>query len=157
VNKLRPTVSALVKISPRNETLPVKSVTTVITIATSTRSTSSTSTATISSTVASTSKVVTTERYNSTSKVSTSSRKHALKLSSETHRSVGTEARSASTFWSTPGINGAVAALSLGIMITAILLVYAGCRFRRIRKISLRRYRPVGNNDADYLVNGMYL
>jgi len=60
--------------------------------------------------------------------------------------------------WSTAGIQGAVVALTLGIIITALTLAYIGCHYRHQRKISRRhRHLSAGSNDADYLVNGMYL
>lgn len=66
-------------------------------------------------------------------------------------------ARSA-MLWSTAGVKGAIVALTLGIIVTVLTLVYIGCHYRRQRKISRRhRHLPVGSNDADYLVNGMYL
>ena len=51
---------------------------------------------------------------------------------------------------------GAVIALSLGLCITAMLLVFVGCRLRNVKK-RLRRGRPLNSNEADYLINGMYL
>lgn len=56
----------------------------------------------------------------------------------------------------TPVNKGAVIALALGISITVILLIFAGCRFRRIHKRA-RKGRSLNSNDADYLINGMYL
>lgn len=153
-------MSALVKISARNETLQVKSSSVATTI--TPMSFTTTSAVTVSSTVAPTSTNSQTMIHSSpTSKsVMSGSHKHALKSPTDGHRSAGPEtaaSRSDDPFWSTPGVHGAVVALSLGVVITATLLVYAGCRFRRIRKLASRRRRPAGNNDADYLVNGMYL
>lgn len=51
---------------------------------------------------------------------------------------------------------GAVVALSLGLVITFLLLVMVGCRLRNVRK-RLRHGRPLNSNEADYLINGMYL
>ena len=51
---------------------------------------------------------------------------------------------------------GAVIALALGLSITALLLVFVGCRLRSVKR-RLRRGRPLNSNEADYLVNGMYL
>jgi hypothetical protein len=55
-----------------------------------------------------------------------------------------------------PIAKGAVIALTLGIAIVTLLLVFVGCHLRRIRKTSWkgRLRRPV---DEDYLINGMYL
>ena len=54
------------------------------------------------------------------------------------------------------GNKGAVVALSLGLAITFLLLFFVGCRLRNVRK-RLRRGRPMNSNEADYLINGMYL
>lgn len=51
---------------------------------------------------------------------------------------------------------GAIVALSLGLIITFMLLVFVGCRLRNIRK-RLKHGRPMNSNEADYLINGMYL
>ena len=51
---------------------------------------------------------------------------------------------------------GAVIALSLGLVISALLLFFVGCRLRTVKK-RLRRGRPLNSNEADYLINGMYL
>ena len=51
---------------------------------------------------------------------------------------------------------GAVVALALGLAITAILLVFVGCRLRNMKR-KLRKGRPMNSNEADYLINGMYL
>ncbi|CAH1792595.1 unnamed protein product, partial [Owenia fusiformis] len=51
---------------------------------------------------------------------------------------------------------GAVIALSLGLCITVLLLFYVGCRLRRVQS-RLRRGKPMNSNEADYLINGMYL
>lgn len=51
---------------------------------------------------------------------------------------------------------GAVIALSLGLVISALLLFFVGCRLRNVKK-RLRRGRPLNSNEADYLINGMYL
>ena len=55
-----------------------------------------------------------------------------------------------------PSNKGAIVALALGLAITAILLVFVGCRLRNVKR-RLRRGRPLNSNEADYLVNGMYL
>ena len=61
-----------------------------------------------------------------------------------------------STFLTYTGdLQGAIVALSLGLSITAILLIFVGCRLRNVKR-RLRRSR-MNSNDADYLINGMYL
>ncbi len=50
----------------------------------------------------------------------------------------------------------AVIVLALGLGITAILLLFVGCRLRNVKR-RLRRGRPLNSNEADYLINGMYL
>lgn len=51
---------------------------------------------------------------------------------------------------------GAVIALGLGLSVTALLLLFVGCRLRTV-KTRLRRGRPLTTGEADYLINGMYL
>ncbi|CAG5121417.1 unnamed protein product [Candidula unifasciata] len=51
---------------------------------------------------------------------------------------------------------GPIIALSLGLAFTVILLVLVGCRLRNVRH-RLRKGRPLHQNEADYLINGMYL
>ena len=51
---------------------------------------------------------------------------------------------------------GAVVALGLGLAVTAVLLLFVGCRLRNMKR-KLRRGRPMNSNEADYLINGMYL
>jgi len=58
--------------------------------------------------------------------------------------------------WSIAAHRGAVIALTLGIILTAGLLVFVLCRMKNVRRRS-RKGRAMGNNDADYLINGMYL
>ena len=55
-----------------------------------------------------------------------------------------------------PSDQGAIVALALGLAITAIMLVWVGCRLRTVKK-RLRRGRALNSNEADYLINGMYL
>ena len=50
----------------------------------------------------------------------------------------------------------AVIVLALGLGITAILLIFVGCRLRNVKR-RLRKGRPMNSNEADYLINGMYL
>ena len=50
----------------------------------------------------------------------------------------------------------AVLVLALGLSITALLLIFAGCRLRTVKR-RLRKGRPLNSNEADYLINGMYL
>ena len=52
--------------------------------------------------------------------------------------------------------NSAVIALVLGICITVALILTVGCRMRYIKRRICRRGRNLAN-DANYLVNGMYL
>jgi len=60
--------------------------------------------------------------------------------------------------WSTAGVKGAIVVLVLGIAVTMLTLAYIGCHYRHQRKLSRRRrHLSAGSNDADYLVNGMYL
>lgn len=51
---------------------------------------------------------------------------------------------------------GAVIALALGLCVTALLLIFVGCRLRNVKR-RLRKGRPMNSNEADYLINGMYL
>jgi len=67
------------------------------------------------------------------------------------------EARSR-LLWSTAGVKGAIVALTLGIIVTVLTLAYIACLYRHQRKLARRhRHLSAGSNDADYLVNGMYL
>ena len=50
----------------------------------------------------------------------------------------------------------AVIVLAMGLGITAILLMFVGCRLRNVKR-RLRKGRPMNSNEADYLINGMYL
>ena len=50
----------------------------------------------------------------------------------------------------------AVVVLAMGLGITAILLMFVGCRLRNVKR-RLRKGRPMNSNEADYLINGMYL
>lgn len=52
--------------------------------------------------------------------------------------------------------NSAVIALTLGLCITALLVVLVGCRMKSIKRRIARRGRTLAH-DSDYLVNGMYL
>ena len=47
-------------------------------------------------------------------------------------------------------------ALALGLAITLILLIFVGCRLRTVKR-RLRKGRALHSNEADYLINGMYL
>lgn len=53
-------------------------------------------------------------------------------------------------------MQGPIIALSLGLAFTFILLVFVACRLRNVRR-RLRKGRPLHSNEADYLINGMYL
>jgi len=55
------------------------------------------------------------------------------------------------------GRGAAIIALSFGITLTAVLLVFAACRFCRGRRGSWKGRRFHVDGDADYLVDGMYL
>jgi len=82
-------------------------------------------------------------------KQSHNTRKHVLVTSEEAHSKM---------LWSTSGVRGAVVALTLGIIITLLTLVYIACHYRHQQRITRRhRHLSAGSNDADYLVNGMYL
>ena len=50
----------------------------------------------------------------------------------------------------------AIVILSLGLITTAIALMVVGCRLRTMRR-RLRKGRAINSNEADYLINGMYL
>ncbi|KAH9422111.1 AP-2 complex subunit sigma [Dermatophagoides pteronyssinus] len=52
--------------------------------------------------------------------------------------------------------NSAVIALTLGLLITCILIVIVGCRMKTFKKRIARRGRSLAH-DSDYLINGMYL
>lgn len=49
-----------------------------------------------------------------------------------------------------------IIALSVGLAFTLILLVFVTCRLCTVRR-RLRKGRPLHSNEADYLINGMYL
>ena len=53
-------------------------------------------------------------------------------------------------------MEGPIIALSLGLAFTVIILVFVACRLRNVRR-RLRKGRPLHSNEADYLINGMYL
>jgi len=54
------------------------------------------------------------------------------------------------------GFQGPIVALSLGLAITLLLLILVGCRLRTVKR-RLRKGRALHSNEADYLINGMYL
>ncbi|XP_052766347.1 low-density lipoprotein receptor-related protein 11-like [Mya arenaria] len=56
----------------------------------------------------------------------------------------------------TDGSQGPIVALSLGLAITLMLLIFVGCRLRTVKR-RLRKGRALHTNEADYLINGMYL
>lgn len=65
--------------------------------------------------------------------------------------------------WPTPGLfffffKGAILPLTLGLIITAFLLLLfiIGCRIRLVRH-KIRKARPLTTEESDYLINGMYL
>ncbi|XP_057595308.1 low-density lipoprotein receptor-related protein 11 isoform X4 [Hippopotamus amphibius kiboko] len=51
---------------------------------------------------------------------------------------------------------GAVLPLALGLAITALLLLMVVCRLRLVKQ-KLKKARPITSEEADYLINGMYL
>lgn len=53
---------------------------------------------------------------------------------------------------------GAILPLTLGLIITAFLLLLfiIGCRIRLVRH-KIRKARPLTTEESDYLINGMYL
>lgn len=56
----------------------------------------------------------------------------------------------------TDSSQGPIVALALGLAVTMMLLVYVGCRLRNVKK-RIRKGRALHSNEADYLINGMYL
>lgn len=56
----------------------------------------------------------------------------------------------------TDSSQGPIVALALGLAITMILLIFVGCRLRTVKR-RLRKGRALHSNEADYLINGMYL
>lgn len=56
----------------------------------------------------------------------------------------------------TDNAQGPIVALSLGLAITLLLLIFVGCRLRNVKR-RLRKGRALHSNEADYLINGMYL
>ncbi|KAG9347460.1 hypothetical protein JZ751_005027 [Albula glossodonta] len=52
--------------------------------------------------------------------------------------------------------SGAILPLTLGLIITALLLLMVGCRLRLVRH-KLKKARPITSEESDYLINGMYL
>lgn len=56
----------------------------------------------------------------------------------------------------TDSSQGPIVALSLGLTFTMLLLIVVGCRLRTVKR-RLRKGRALHSNEADYLINGMYL
>ncbi|KAM8831871.1 low-density lipoprotein receptor-related protein 11 isoform 1-T1 [Spinachia spinachia] len=52
--------------------------------------------------------------------------------------------------------SGAILPLTLGLIITALLLLMIGCRLRLVGH-RLKKARPLTTEESDYLINGMYL
>ncbi|XP_061667577.1 low-density lipoprotein receptor-related protein 11 [Syngnathoides biaculeatus] len=52
--------------------------------------------------------------------------------------------------------SGAILPLTLGLIITALLLLMIACRLRLVRH-KLKKARPLTTEESDYLINGMYL
>lgn len=53
--------------------------------------------------------------------------------------------------------SGAILSLTLGLLVTALMVVIVGCRMRVIRRRLRRGGKSGYSHDADFLVNGMYL
>ena len=51
---------------------------------------------------------------------------------------------------------GPIVALALGLGICLMLLIFVGCRLRTVKR-RIRRGKSLHSNEADYLINGMYL
>ncbi|VDI28160.1 Hypothetical predicted protein [Mytilus galloprovincialis] len=51
---------------------------------------------------------------------------------------------------------GPIVALALGLGICLMLLIFVGCRLRTVKR-KIRRGKSLHSNEADYLINGMYL
>lgn len=51
---------------------------------------------------------------------------------------------------------GAVLALVLGVIVSALLLLMVGCRLR-VRRHRRKKALPLTTEESDYLINGMYL
>ena len=51
---------------------------------------------------------------------------------------------------------GPIVALALGLGICLMLLIFVGCRLRTVKQ-RIRRGKSLHSNEADYLINGMYL
>ncbi|XP_021379666.1 low-density lipoprotein receptor-related protein 11-like isoform X2 [Mizuhopecten yessoensis] len=56
----------------------------------------------------------------------------------------------------TDSSQGPIVALALGLGVTMMLLIYVGCRLRNVKR-RIRKGRALHSNEADYLINGMYL
>ncbi|KAL3875122.1 hypothetical protein ACJMK2_038056 [Sinanodonta woodiana] len=56
----------------------------------------------------------------------------------------------------TDGSQGPIVALSVGLAVTLLLLIIVGCRLRTVKR-RLRKGKALHSNEADYLINGMYL
>ncbi|KAK3593443.1 hypothetical protein CHS0354_020206 [Potamilus streckersoni] len=56
----------------------------------------------------------------------------------------------------TDGSQGPIVALSIGLAVTLLLLIIVGCRLRTVKR-RLRKGKALHSNEADYLINGMYL
>ncbi|MCI4395762.1 hypothetical protein PGIGA_G00195760 [Pangasianodon gigas] len=55
-----------------------------------------------------------------------------------------------------PPESGAILALVLGVIISAVLLLMVGCRLR-VRRHRRKKALPLTTEESDYLINGMYL
>lgn len=56
----------------------------------------------------------------------------------------------------TDSAQGPIVALALGLAFTVMLLIFVGCRLRNVKR-RIRKGRVLHSNEADYLINGMYL
>ncbi|XP_064599597.1 uncharacterized protein LOC135466152 [Liolophura sinensis] len=56
----------------------------------------------------------------------------------------------------TDSAQGPIVALALGLAFTVMLLIFVGCRLRNVKR-RIRKGRALHSNEADYLINGMYL
>lgn len=56
----------------------------------------------------------------------------------------------------TDSSQGPIVALALGLGICLMLLIFVGCRLRTVKR-RIRRGKSLHSNEADYLINGMYL
>ncbi|XP_076099284.1 uncharacterized protein LOC143068836 isoform X4 [Mytilus galloprovincialis] len=88
---------------------------------------------------------------------STSTMSETPKDPTETEKNVGLEAPKKVVIKSpTDNNQGPIVALALGLGICLMLLIFVGCRLRTVKR-KIRRGKSLHSNEADYLINGMYL